>query len=76
MFLKSRYICCIDGCMCLVAQLFQVLITDGKNEFMNALTLKKDVVLVLVSVDASFQYQSGWKLDTGLLDSRYANDII
>ena len=42
--------------MAVSGSIFQVLITDGKSEFMNALTLKKDVVLVLVSVDASFQY--------------------
>ena len=42
--------------MAVSGSLFQISITDGKNEFMNALKLKKDVVLVLVSVDVSFQY--------------------
>ena len=40
--------------MTVSGSLFQVSITNGKNEFMNALTLKKDVVLVLISVDVSF----------------------
>ena len=42
--------------MAVSGNLFQVSITDGKDEFMNALTLKKDIVLILVSVDISFQY--------------------
>ena len=42
--------------MAVSGSLFQVSITDEKNEFMNALTLKKDLFLVLVSVDVSFQY--------------------
>ena len=42
--------------MAVSGSLFQVSITDGKNEFMNALTLKKDLVLVLVSVYVSFHY--------------------
>ena len=42
--------------MAVSGSLFQVSIADGKNEFMYALTLKKDLVLVLISVDVSFQY--------------------
>ena len=40
--------------MAVSGSLFQLSITDGKNEFMNVLTLKMDVVLVLVSVDVVY----------------------
>ena len=42
--------------MAVSGSLFQVSITDGKNEFVNAIDIKKDIVLVLVSVEVSFQY--------------------